>query len=89
MLILFISIVLLSLLIGNIPNIVVLPKWLDFKPFNCQKCLTFWSNIALQSSVYSILLGLTTTLLIPIFGSIIVSTIFYILQRNEERKLFK
>lgn len=23
-----------------------LPKWLRFPPFNCRKCLTFWSNIA-------------------------------------------
>lgn len=23
-----------------------LPKWLQFPPFHCRKCLTFWSNLA-------------------------------------------
>nr|DAH91253.1 MAG TPA: hypothetical protein [Bacteriophage sp.] len=35
MLILFTSICIFSLIIGNIPNIIKIPKILDFKPFNC------------------------------------------------------
>ena len=27
-------------------EVYVLPKWLRFPPFNCRKCLTFWSNIS-------------------------------------------
>lgn len=29
-------------------SVTPMPKWLDFKPFNCAVCLSFWSAICLQ-----------------------------------------
>ena len=29
-----------------------LPVWLDYKPFNCKLCLTFWSLIAVYIAIW-------------------------------------
>lgn len=29
-----------------------MPKWLDFKPFSCWKCLLFWSQVFTHSIIY-------------------------------------
>lgn len=28
-----------------------MPRWLNFKPFSCRKCLTFWSLISISVAV--------------------------------------
>lgn len=35
------------------------PKWLQFPPFNCKKCLTFWSNL-----IIGIIIGISFNLYI-------------------------
>ena len=49
--ILFIALNLLSMFIGNLVEIIKLPKWLDFKPINCKKCLSTWSSWTLHTIV--------------------------------------
>ena len=49
--ILFIALNLLSMFIGNLVEIIKLPKWLDFKPINCMKCLSTWSSWTLHTLV--------------------------------------
>lgn len=29
-----------------------LPVWLDYKPFNCKLCLTFWSLIGVYTAIW-------------------------------------
>lgn len=29
-----------------------LPQWLDYKPFNCELCLTFWSLITIYTTIW-------------------------------------
>ena len=36
----------------NLTNVWGLPKWLDYQPFNCETCFTFWLLI----SIYTVLL---------------------------------
>jgi len=33
----------ISLIWVSFLTVTTLPKWLDFKPFNCVVCLSFWS----------------------------------------------
>lgn len=48
-----------------------LPSWLDYKPFNCSKCLSFWlmgtiyviSSYLLEWNLLILILGLTLTIL--------------------------
>ena len=30
-----------------------LPKWLQYKPFNCRLCLTFWSLIGCYTAIWA------------------------------------
>jgi hypothetical protein len=32
----------ISMLFTSFFSLTQLPKWIDFKPFNCNVCLTFW-----------------------------------------------
>lgn len=49
--ILFIALNLLSMFIGNLVEIIKLPKYLNFKPINCKKCLSTWSSWTLHTIV--------------------------------------
>ena len=31
-----------------------LPQWLDYKPFNCNLCLTFWTLVAIYATLWII-----------------------------------
>lgn len=39
-----------------------LPIWLDYKPFNCKLCLTFWFLIAIYTSIWFSFACLYTTI---------------------------
>ena len=41
----------------NITEVWHLPKWLDFKPWSCNTCLTFWSLVAIYTTM--LILGYT------------------------------
>lgn len=47
-----------------------MPEWLQFPPFHCRKCLTFWSLI-----ISSIVLGLSFELYVMMATVIILATL--------------
>ena len=63
-----------------------LPIWLQYKPFECRKCLTFWSLIGIY-----IALGLSFSCLYLMIGGCILAILnaiaMYIDQRNKTIKL--
>jgi len=36
----------ISLLVVVFMSLTSIPDWLDFKPFNCATCLSFWASVA-------------------------------------------
>lgn len=63
-----------------------LPVWLDYKPFNCRLCLTFWSLIAAYLTS-GIILGFEITLYGGILLTILNAIAMYINQKNKTIKL--
>lgn len=63
-----------------------LPEWLQYKPFNCRLCLTFWSLMGIY-----IALGLSFSCLVILIGGCILAILnaiaMYIDQRNKTIKL--
>jgi len=58
-----------------------LPQWLNYKPWNCQLCLTFWSLIATYLSAGVI--GLQITMIGGIILAILNAIAMWIDQRNK------
>lgn len=63
-----------------------LPVWLDYKPFNCRLCLTFWSLIAAYLTS-GIILGFEITLYGGILLTILNAIAMYINQKNKTIKV--
>lgn len=63
-----------------------LPEWLQYKPWNCKLCLTFWSLLATYLSI-----GLIFSLPITLYGGIALvimnALAMYIDQRNKTIKI--
>jgi hypothetical protein len=63
-----------------------LPEWLDYKPFNCKLCLTFWSLLAAYLSI-----GLIFQAYITLIGGIVLAILnaiaMWIDQRNKTIKI--
>jgi hypothetical protein len=59
------------------------PKWMDFKPFNCIVCLTFWSVLL------AFLLSSYISILKPIFDALGVAGISAYISIVAKRILFK
>lgn len=63
-----------------------LPKWLDYKPFNCKLCLTFWLLIASYLTIWLAFACLYTAI-----GGIILAILnalaMWIDQRNHTFKV--
>ena len=63
-----------------------LPIWLQYKPFECRKCLTFWSLIGVYSAIWAsfscLIIGVVGILL-----AILNAIAMYIDQRNKTIKL--
>lgn len=38
----------------NVTEVWGLPKWLNFKPWSCNTCLTFWSLVAIYTTLWII-----------------------------------
>lgn len=79
--ILFISVCILALIIGHLPECVKLPCWLDFKPFNCRLCLTTWTCAVLQTLIAIFIGGW-----LYFVGGVIASIVLFILIWREEKK---
>lgn len=58
-----------------------LPKWLDYKPFICNKCFTFWSLLAIYLSI-----GLIFKLYITLIVGLILSVANAIAMHINEKK---
>lgn len=63
-----------------------LPKWLQYKPFNCRLCLTFWTLLATYLTV-----GVVFSLPITLWGGIALTVLnaiaMYINQKNKTIKV--
>lgn len=63
-----------------------LPEWLQYKPWNCKICLTFWSLLATYLSI-----GLIFNLYITLIGGIALAIInalaMWIDQKNKTIKI--
>ena len=63
-----------------------LPEWLQYKPWNCKLCLTFWSLLATYLSI-----GLIFSLPITLYGGIALAIMnalaMYIDQKNKTIKI--
>jgi hypothetical protein len=57
-----------------------LPQWLQFPPFNCRKCLTFWTSIA----TYGII-GLSFNLYYLMVSGIILAILTAISMHIEQK----
>lgn len=63
-----------------------LPKWLDYKPFNCYLCLTFWSLLAVYLTI-GLIFNLKITLFIGVIIAVLNAIAMYIDQKNKTIKI--
>lgn len=60
------------------------PSWLDYKPFSCRMCLTFWSLAFVYGSL--IYLGNVTCGVIGLIIAVLNAAAMYIDERNKIKK---
>lgn len=63
-----------------------LPKWLDYKPFNCYLCLTFWTLLAVYLTI-GLIFNLKITLFVGIIIAVLNAIAMYIDQKNKTIKI--
>lgn len=80
--ILFVSICILSFIVGHLPECVKLPCWLDFKPFNCKLCLTTWTCVVLQTLV-ALITGLWLYFIAGLVASVIIFTLIHLDEKSK------
>ena len=56
------------------------PKWLDYRPWNCQQCCTFWSLLAIYLTV-----GLVFNLWWTMIGGMILSLLNAIAMKIDQK----
>lgn len=62
-----------------------LPEWLQFPPFDCRKCLTFWSNFTA-----GLVIGLSFSLYITMITVFVMATLTAIsMHIDQKRKTIK
>ena len=59
-----------------------LPEWLQFPPFECRKCLTFWSNF-IAGLVVGLSFSLYITMITVFVMAILTAISMHIDQRNK------
>lgn len=63
-----------------------LPQWLQFAPFDCRKCLTFWSNF-----IAGAVLGLSFSLYVTMITVFVMATLtaisMHLHQKNNTIKI--
>ena len=62
------------------------PKWLDYKPFNCELCATFWSLLAIYLTC-GLVFGLWWTMIGGMILAILNAIAMYIDQKNKTIKV--
>jgi len=63
-----------------------LPEWLDYKPFSCYLCLTFWSLMAVYLTV-GLVFKAYVTLGAGVLLTVLNAVAMYIDQRNRTIKV--
>lgn len=63
-----------------------LPKWLQYKPFICEVCLTFWSLLGIYISI-GLIFGLWITLIGGIILAILNAIAMKVHQKNNTVKV--
>lgn len=63
-----------------------LPKWLDYKPFNCYLCLTFWTLLAVYLTI-GLIFNLKITLFVGVIIAVLNAIAMYIDQKNKTIKI--
>lgn len=63
-----------------------LPKWLQYKPFICRTCLTFWTLLAIYVAI-GLIFGANVTLWGGIALTILNAIAMYINQKNKTIKI--
>lgn len=58
-----------------------LPEWLQFPPFDCKKCLTFWSNF-----IAGLVVGLSFSLYITMITVFVMAILTAISMHIDQRK---
>lgn len=81
--ILYISINMLSLFMGRLVEIVKLPQWLNFKPFNCRLCMSTHTAWILHT-----LLALLINSWLYFGAGIVAAAVIYYLIYKEDSKQF-
>lgn len=58
-----------------------LPKWLQYRPFSCNTCLTFWSLVAIYTTL--LIIGYTWLGISGLILAVLNAIAMYIDQRNK------
>lgn len=58
-----------------------LPKWLDYRPFNCALCACFWSLVAIYTTL--LIIGYTWLGISGLILAVLNAIAMYIDQRNK------
>lgn len=62
------------------------PKWLDYQPFNCEKCLTFWLLVGSYTAFW-LLTGCTLTLVVGLAVTVLNAIAMHVEQKNKTVKI--
>lgn len=65
----------------NITEVWGLPKWLQYKPFACNTCLTFWSLVAIYTTL--LIIGYTWLGISGLIMAVLNAIAMYIDQRKK------
>lgn len=65
----------------NITEVWGLPKWLQYRPFSCNTCLTFWSLVAIYTTL--LIIGYTWLGISGLILAVLNAIAMYIDQRNK------
>lgn len=78
----FIAVNLLAMMIGRLPEVIQLPEYLNFKPFNCRLCLSTHACWVLHTLVAL----LTNSWLYFISGIAAAICIYYLISKEEKKQ---
>ena len=78
----FIAVNLLAMMIGRLPEVIQLPEYLNFKPFNCRLCLSTHSCWVLHTTI-ALLVG---SWIYFIFGIIAAICVYQLINQEEKKR---
>lgn len=63
------------------------PKWLDYQPFNCEKCLTTWL-LAGSYTAFWLLTGCTLTLVVGLVITVLNAIAMHVDEKNNTKSIY-